>query len=131
MCYIVQIELYNVVLMITENYNVTMSMINRDIDLVTAEHTSTSSGNDGDSSEYLDDGYENPYTTLVVTDQAKDDHVYLTTKQNSDYENAISFQNIACGPACEFLEEDFLPDKINAQICDMNDLSGTNDSVSD
>lgn len=60
-----------------------MSMINRDIDVVSAEHTSTSSDNDRDSSEYLDDGYEQPYTTLVVTDQVKDDHVYLTTKKKS------------------------------------------------
>ncbi|CAC5387656.1 unnamed protein product [Mytilus coruscus] len=97
-----------------ENDNSIMSMTNRDIDIVSAEQTSTSSDNDRDSSEYLDDGYEQPYTTLVVTDQI-----------------------VACGHACEFLEEVSLPDKTNAHDdqenwnlnYDVNDFIETNDSV--
>ncbi|XP_052105996.1 uncharacterized protein LOC127738697 isoform X2 [Mytilus californianus] len=120
-----------------ENDNSIMSMINRDIDIVSAEHTSTSSDNDRDSSECLEDGYEQPYTTLLVTDQVKDDHVYLTTKKESNYENAIPFQNVACGHACEFLEEDSLSDKTNAHDdqenwnlkYEVNDFNETNDSV--
>ncbi|CAG2228708.1 unnamed protein product [Mytilus edulis] len=95
-----------------ENDNSILSMINSDIDVVPGEPTSTSSDNDSDSSEYLDDGYEKPYTTLVV---AEDGHVYLTTKQKSDHANVlIPFQNVACGHACEILEEDLLSDETNA-----------------
>ncbi|CAC5417797.1 unnamed protein product [Mytilus coruscus] len=117
-----------------ENDNSIMSMINRDIDLVSAEHTSTSSDNDRDSSEYLDDGYEQPYSTLVLTDQVNDDHVYLTTKKESKYENAIPFQNFACGHDCEFLQEDSLSDKTNAHDDPENwnlnyDFNETNESV--
>ncbi|CAG2196317.1 unnamed protein product [Mytilus edulis] len=97
-----------------ENDNSIMLMTNRDIDLVSGDHASTSSDKDRDSSEYVDDGYEQPYTTLVVTGQVKDDQVYLPTKNKSDYENAILFQNVACEHAYEFLEEDSLSDKTNA-----------------
>lgn len=92
----------------------TMPITSRDVDVVSAEHTSTSSDNDKDSLEYLDDGYEQPYTTLVVTDQVQDDDVYLSTKKESNYENAVPFQNVTCGHACELLEEDSLSDKTNA-----------------
>ncbi|CAG2192578.1 unnamed protein product [Mytilus edulis] len=88
-----------------EHNNSIMSMTNRDIDEVSAEHTPTSSDNDIVSSEYLDDGYEQPYNTLVVTDQEKDDHVYLNTKKESSYENTIPTQNVACEHAREFLKK--------------------------
>lgn len=98
--------------MIAENDNSIMSMINSDIDVVPGEHTSRSSDNDSDSSEYLDDGYEKPYTTLVVAEVG---HVYLTTKQKSDHANVlIPFQNVVCGHAREILEEDSLSDETNA-----------------
>ncbi|VDI35763.1 Hypothetical predicted protein [Mytilus galloprovincialis] len=120
-----------------ENGNSTMAMTIRDIDEVSAEQTSTSSDKDRDSSEYLDDGYEKPYTTLVVTDQVKDEHDYLTNKTESNYENSISFQNIACGHASENLEENTLSDKskVNDEITswnlnyDMNDFNETKDSM--
>ncbi|CAG2196315.1 unnamed protein product [Mytilus edulis] len=89
---------HTIELVSAESDNSILSMINSDIDVVPEEHTSTSSDNDSDSSEYLDDGYEKPYTTLVV---AEDSHVYLTTKQKSDHANVlIPFQNVACGHAC-------------------------------
>ncbi|VDH92659.1 Hypothetical predicted protein [Mytilus galloprovincialis] len=119
-----------------ENDNSIMSMINSDIDVVPGEHTSTSSDNDRDSSEYLDDGYEKPYTTLEV---AEDGHVYLTTKQKSDHANVIPFQNVDFGQACELLEEDYLSDTDKTNAHDehenlnlnnhVNDINETNDSV--
>ncbi|VDI57194.1 Hypothetical predicted protein [Mytilus galloprovincialis] len=117
--------------------NSIMPTVIRDIDEISAEYLSTSSDNERDSSEYLDDGYEQPYTALVVTDQEKDDHVYLTTKKNSNYENAVPFQNIACGHACDFLKEDSQSDKTNAYddhenfnlIYDVNECKEQNDSV--
>lgn len=123
--------------MIVENSNSTMAMTIRDIDEVSAEQTPTSSDRDRDSTEYLDDGYEKPYTTLVVTDQVKDEHDYLTTKKESNYENAISFENVACGHASEKLEENTLSNKTNVhdEIAswnlnyDTNDFRETNDSV--
>lgn len=100
--------------MIAEQINTTLPMTKIDIDLLSTEQSSTSSDNDRDSSEYIDDGYEQPYTTLVVTDQVKDEHTYLTTKKETNYENTIPFQTVNCGYACEFLEEDSLSDKTNA-----------------
>ncbi|CAC5422324.1 unnamed protein product [Mytilus coruscus] len=135
--YIEVVEVDNLQPTSQENDNSIMLMINRDIDQVSATHTSTSSDNDRDPSEYLDDGYEQPYTTLMVTDQVKDEHVYLTTKKESNYENIIPYQNVACGHACECFEADSLPDKTNAHDDhanwnlnnDMNDFNETNDSV--
>lgn len=94
--------------------NSIMSMIIRDINVVSAEQVSTSSDSDRDSIEYLNDGYEQPYTTLVVTDQVKEDHIYLNTKKESNYENTTPTQTVACGHACEFLEKDSLSDTSNA-----------------
>lgn len=99
--------------MIAENARSTMAMTIRDIDEVSAEQTSISSDQDRDSSECVDDGYENPYTTLVVTGQVKVEHDYLTTKKESNYANSISFQNVACGHACENLDENTLSIKTN------------------
>ncbi|VDI34014.1 Hypothetical predicted protein [Mytilus galloprovincialis] len=120
-----------------EHNNSILPTTNRDIDLLSTEQTSTSSDNDRDSSEYIDDGYEQPYTTLVVTDQEKDEHDYLTTKKESNYENSISFQNVACGHACENQDENTLSNKTNVHDeitswnlnYDMNDFNETNDSV--
>lgn len=100
--------------MIAENDDSILPMLITDIDEVSAEHTSTSSDNDREYLEYIDDGYEKPYTTMVVTDQVKDDHVYLNTKKESNYENAVPFQTVDCGHACELLEEESLSHKINA-----------------
>ncbi|CAC5368442.1 TTN [Mytilus coruscus] len=69
-----------------ENDNPMISMVertvveNRDTALVSAEQSSTSSDNDNSISEHLDDGYEYPYTTLVVINRTEDEHVYLRTR---------------------------------------------------
>ncbi|XP_063427158.1 protein turtle homolog B-like [Mytilus trossulus] len=111
-----------------QNDDSILPMINRDVDVMSSEHTSTSSDNDIVSSEYLDDGYEQPHTTLVVTDQVKDEHVYLNTKKESNYENTIPFENIACGHACDYLD-DSLSDKRNA--LDDHEYLNLNNDVND
>lgn len=136
---IVQMKMIIWVLVIAENDNSVQPMINRDEDVMSSEHTSTSSDNNSDSLEYIDDGYEQPYTTLMVTGQIKDEHVYLTTKKESNYEKSVPTQNVACGHACEILEEDSLSDtdETNAHDehenlnlnYDVNDINETNDSL--
>lgn len=49
--------------------------------------------NNIDTSEVYDDGYEKPYTTLMVQQRVNDEHVYRNT--NTFYENATPFEK-AC-----------------------------------
>ncbi|CAC5405148.1 unnamed protein product [Mytilus coruscus] len=89
-----------------QNDNPMISMVERtvvengDTALVPAEQSSTSSNYENSESEHLDDGYEYPYTTLVVNNRTEEEHVYLNTR------NSIAFENAACGRSFELLEQD-------------------------
>lgn len=64
----------------------------------TAMQPSSSSNNTIDiidDSQNYDDGYEKPYTTLVVQNLTKDEHVYLKTNKVSYYENLTPFEKAA------------------------------------
>ncbi|CAC5361918.1 unnamed protein product [Mytilus coruscus] len=61
--------------------------------------------NDNSISEHLENGYEYPYTTLVVNNRTEDEHVYLRTRNSTAFENAV------CGRSFELTEEDLLPDE--------------------
>ncbi|CAC5368465.1 unnamed protein product [Mytilus coruscus] len=80
----------------------------------TSEHAEASSENDIsmiNASEYLDDGYEHPYTTLVEHSDAADEHVYLNTKTNSINENPHTFQNVTYKHSFASKVQDYSQDK--------------------
>lgn len=68
-------------------------MPNNDID--TSENAVAPLESVTNPSEYLNDEYEHPYTTLLADNYAVDEHVYLTTKTNSINDNSMTFQNAA------------------------------------
>lgn len=45
----------------------------------------------------MDDGYEKPYTTLLVLNQGENKHDYLTTRRKSSNENPSVFATDAFG----------------------------------
>ncbi|XP_071149146.1 uncharacterized protein [Mytilus edulis] len=82
-----------------ENENSIISTVNV-VGVDTTDTAAQSSGqssrsfdNNMDTSEGYDDGYEKPYTTLMVQQRADEEHVYLNT--NTFYENATPFEK-AC-----------------------------------
>ncbi|CAC5379146.1 unnamed protein product [Mytilus coruscus] len=123
----------NIVTPWQENTNPIISTVeravveNRDMTLMSAGHSSTSSDNDRNDSEYLDNGYEHPYNTLLVSNRAEDKHVYLTTKKKSNNENSTPFENAPYGCSFEFTEQDFSLDKPKTQCC-ANDGEENNES---
>lgn len=84
---------------------------NRDTTLVSADQSSASSDNDNSLSEHLDDGYEYPYTTLLVNNRTEDEHVYLRTR------NSATLRNAAFERSSELTEEDVLPDGTKTHYC--------------
>ncbi|VDI48726.1 Hypothetical predicted protein [Mytilus galloprovincialis] len=84
---------------------------NRDTTLVSADQSSVSSDNDNSLSEHLDDGYEYPYTTLLVNIRTEDEHVYLRTR------NSATLRNAAFERSSELTEEDVLPDGTKTHYC--------------
>ncbi|CAC5411926.1 DSCAML1 [Mytilus coruscus] len=89
---------------------------NRGISHLSEERSSTISENDINASEILDDGYEKPYSTLVVNDRDEDKHIYLSTTNNSTNENSTPSENAACGHSPGFTELDSSPHRTNTPI---------------
>ncbi|CAC5379145.1 unnamed protein product [Mytilus coruscus] len=90
---------------------------NRDIAQAPARHLSTTSDDDRNASEYLDDGYEHPYNTLLPNNRAEDEHVYLSPKKTLNNANTAPFENASCGCSFEITEQDSLPDESQTQCC--------------
>ncbi|CAC5368450.1 unnamed protein product [Mytilus coruscus] len=57
---------------------------------------SASSDNDSNTLENLNDGYEHPYTTLMINNRTEDEHVYLPSRKNASNEHSTVFENAAC-----------------------------------
>ncbi|CAC5417640.1 NCAM [Mytilus coruscus] len=57
---------------------------------------SASSDNDSNTSENLNDGYEHPYTKLMINNRTEDEHVYLPSTTNVSNEHSTLFENAAC-----------------------------------
>lgn len=74
------------------------------------EHTSISSEHGRNGSEYSDDGYERPYTTLVVNHHAEDEHVYRTTQ------NISNNDNVSCKHSTEFSQPKSSIDLKNSEV---------------
>ncbi|XP_052079679.1 uncharacterized protein LOC127717860 isoform X2 [Mytilus californianus] len=91
---------------------------NRGISHVFDEHLSSISDNDINASDILYDGYEKPYSTLIENDIEEIKHVYLSTTNNSTYENLTPSENTACGHSPGFTELDSSPDKPKAHIAE-------------
>ncbi|XP_052079076.1 uncharacterized protein LOC127717473 [Mytilus californianus] len=94
-------------------------------------HSSASSDNYIDTSENYDDGYEKPYTTLVVQNHADDPHVYLTTNKFGIYENSTPFEKVACGRSFELRNDDTPTVETNPHVYENNDQENTNLSYID
>lgn len=70
-----------------------------------SEISSESSHNDRNILRNFDDGYEQPYTTLVANNQSEDEHVYLSTPQVSNNENPTArSENDLLGDSFAFTE---------------------------
>lgn len=69
----------------------------RNIDLILEESSSASSDNGNNASGHVDDGYEKPYTTLLVLNPVEITHDYLTTKRKYSNENPAIFATDAFG----------------------------------
>ncbi|CAC5391277.1 unnamed protein product [Mytilus coruscus] len=97
----------------------------RDITRESMEHISVSSENDSNTAEYLDDGYEKPYTTLVETNRVHDEYVYLITKMKSGNEKSINFDTAGCKQALTCTEQNPSLEKTNTNEnvnYDQNDI---------
>ncbi|VDI26509.1 Hypothetical predicted protein [Mytilus galloprovincialis] len=69
----------------------------RNTDLILEESSLASSDNSNNASEHVDDGYEKPYTTLLVLNPVEITHDYLTTKRKYSNENPAIFATDAFG----------------------------------
>lgn len=78
------------------------------------EHISVSSGNESNPSEYLDDGYEKPYTTLMETNRVDDGHVYLVTNMRPGNDKSIAFDNASCEQALICTEQNLSLENIKS-----------------
>ncbi|XP_052079066.1 uncharacterized protein LOC127717467 isoform X2 [Mytilus californianus] len=94
-------------------------------------HSSASSENYIDTPENYDDGYEKPYTTLVVQNHADNQHVYLTTNKLGIYENSTPFEKVACGRSFELRNNDTPTVETNPHVYENNDQENTNLSYID
>ncbi|CAC5368460.1 unnamed protein product [Mytilus coruscus] len=92
----------------------------RGISHVSEDHLSSISDNDINAPDVLDDAYEKPYSTLVENDRDEIKHVYLSTANNSTYENSTPSENAVCGHFPGFTILDSSPDKSKTNI-DEND----------
>ncbi|CAC5368467.1 unnamed protein product [Mytilus coruscus] len=82
----------------------------------TSEHAVASLENETNASEYLNDGYEHPYTILLAYNYAVDEHTYLTTKTNSINNNSRTFRNAAYEHSFTSREQDYSQDKQKTHI---------------
>ncbi|CAC5395846.1 unnamed protein product [Mytilus coruscus] len=104
---------------------------NTDTALQSSGHSSASSDNYIDTSESYDDGYEKPYTTLVVQHRADDEHVYLITNKFDIYENSAPFEKVACRRSIEFINDDISTVETNPHVYENNDQENMNLSYID
>lgn len=98
----------------------------RDITNVSEDHSSTISANDANGSEIVDDGYEKPYTTLMIIDRDEDEHVYLSTRNsltNITNENSTSLDHAACGNSSGFKKLHYIPHKTKSDDLEYINLS--------
>lgn len=79
----------------------------------TSEHSIGSSDNEINASEHLDDGYEQPYTSLVAHNYAENEHGYSSTKTNSINDKSTTLQNATFRSSFEFIEQYPSKDKQN------------------
>lgn len=84
---------------------VAVNHVNRNLIHVSDENSSTSSENDTHAAEYLDDGYEKPYTILMENIEAEDTHTYLITQETPQYQELSHSVHAACGHFFEFIEQ--------------------------
>lgn len=77
---------------------------NRNMAPLSDDHSSSLSNYDIDVLDDLQDGYENPYTTMVAYDRDEDQHVYLTTTNNVTILNSPSPENASSGLLCRSKE---------------------------
>ncbi|CAC5372896.1 unnamed protein product [Mytilus coruscus] len=114
-----------------ENHNPIISTVNvmgvenTDTAAKSSKHSSGSSDINIDISENCDDGYEKPYTTLVVQHRADDDHIYLTTNKFFIYENSTP-ANAVCGRSFEFRKQDTSQIETNPYVYENDDEENAN-----
>lgn len=87
------------------------------------EHILVSSENESNPSEYSDDGYEKPYTTLVETNRITDEHVYLITDIQPGNGESVTFDNAGCELALTCTEKNLSLDKRKSNENVNNDLN--------
>lgn len=91
---------------------------NRNMAHLSDEHSSSLSSYDIDVSDDLQDGYENPYTTMVAYNRDEDQHVYLTTTNNATISNSPSLENTSSGLFCRSKELFSSLDQTQTHICE-------------
>lgn len=69
------------------------TVTNRESAPVSIDLSTGSSDTDINTRDHFDDGYEQPYTTLVADISTEDGHVYLATKSKSSNINCINDEN--------------------------------------
>ncbi|CAC5372145.1 unnamed protein product [Mytilus coruscus] len=102
-----------------------MGVENTDTAVQSSEYSSESSNINIDISENYDDGYEKPYTTLVVQHRADDEHIYLTTNKFAIYENSTPVK-AACGRSFEFRKQDTSQIETNPYVYENDDEENAN-----
>lgn len=74
----------------------------------------------------MDDGYEKPYSTLMIIDRDEDEHVYLSTRNNLaniTNEQSSSLDHAACGYSSAFTKLHYIPHKTKSDDLEYINLS--------